>query len=47
MQTFMNECISNAQTLPNTLNETYYCYQLYNRGFDHLKSKIKEESLYY
>lgn len=47
MQKLLNECVSNANQLPNALYEIYYCYNLYNQGFPHLRGLIREESLYY
>lgn len=47
MQSLMGECVSTASTLPNSLYETYRCYDLYNKGFAHLRSIIREESLFY
>lgn len=40
MQKLMNECVSHAAELPDTLSETYRCYELYNRGFSHLRNVI-------
>ena len=47
MQSLLGECVANASQLPNTLDETYFCYDSYTQGFDKLKQFITEESMYY
>ena len=47
MQSLLGECVANAHGLHNRLDETYYCHESYNKGFDKLKQFITEESLYY
>jgi hypothetical protein len=47
MQQLLGDCVSNANTLPNTMDEIYYCYESYNLSFGKLKQFITEESMYY
>ena len=47
MQQLLGDCVANANTLPNTVDEIYYCYEMYNKGFKQLKSFIAEESMFY
>jgi len=47
MQQGLGECVHNANSLPNAMNEIYYCYESYNNSFTKLKQFITEESMYY
>lgn len=47
MQELLGHCVANASALPNAMDETYFCYEKYNRGFARLKEFITEESMYY
>jgi hypothetical protein len=47
MQELLGGCVANASGLPNTMDETYYCYERYNLSFTKLKQYITEESMYY
>ncbi len=47
MQQLLGDCVANANTLHNAMDEIYYCYEIYNLGFKKLKQFITEESLYY
>ena len=47
MQQLLGECVANANTLHNTVDEIYYCYEMYNKGFKQLKNFIAEESMFY
>ena len=47
MQTLLNGCVENSRKLPNSLEEVYRCYDIYNKGFKQLKIYIVEESMYY
>jgi len=47
MQHLLGQCVANASQLPNTMDEIYYCYDIYNKGFKQLKEFIAEESMFY
>lgn len=47
MQELLGHCVANAGGLPNTMDEIYFCYEKYNKGFTKLKEFITEESMYY
>lgn len=47
MQELLGHCVANAGGLPNAMDETYFCYEKYNKGFARLKEFITEESMYY
>jgi hypothetical protein len=47
MQELLGNCVANASTLPNAMDEIYNCYERYNLGFGKLKQFITEESMYY
>jgi hypothetical protein len=47
MQELLGQCVANAASLPNAMDEIYYCYEKYNKGFGKLKEFITEESMYY
>lgn len=47
MQELLGHCVANAGGLPNAMDETYFCYEKYNKGFAKLKEFITEESMYY
>ena len=47
MQQLLGDCVANANNLHNTMDEIYYCYEMYNLGFKKLKEFITEESMYY
>lgn len=40
MQQLLGECVANANQLHNVMDEIYYCYEIYNKGFDQLKQYI-------
>lgn len=47
MQQLLGDCVANASTLHNTMDEIYYCYEIYNLGFSKLRQFITEESMFY
>jgi hypothetical protein len=47
MQQLLGQCVANANQLPNAMDEIYYCYEIYNKGFKQLKEFIVEESMFY
>lgn len=47
MQRLLGQCVANASQLHNTMDEIYYCYEIYNNGYKQLKQFIVEESMFY
>jgi hypothetical protein len=47
MQQLLSDCVANTANLHNKMDEIYYCYDLYNKGYKKLKHFIVEESMFY